>query len=196
MKQRKLFAIREFEFKEEGLFVREKNLTSSYETVVSYEDIAIGNLSRRRKTDNVIVALTAFFGLMSIAFFITKISGGEADWSVIIVTFCFALFGGLITYVNWKREIIIPLYSSGALVIFERIPNKDEVDQFIVDLMRKINSYLTEKYAKIDHDLPSDGQLNNFIYLRERKVIDDDEFQKLKESLLKGKSQSEIGFKK
>ncbi|WP_323756506.1 hypothetical protein [Roseivirga sp.] len=196
MKQRKLFATREFDFKDEGLFVREKNLTSSHETVISYEDIAINNLSRRKKIDTIIIVVTAFFGLMSIIFLIAKISSEKTGWGEIIVMFGLALFSGIISYVNCKREVIIPLYISGGIILFERIPNKNTVDQFILDLKSKINNYLINKYATIDHDLPSEGQLNNLIHLRERKVIDDDKFRQLKESLLKGKSQSEIGFRK
>ncbi len=195
LKQRKLFASREFDFKEDGLFVKEKNLTNSSETVISYEDIAINNLRRRSKTDNLIVVVTVLFGLLFIGSFLSKIFGGEADWSVIIMALIFTLFGSLITFINNKQEVIIPLYSSGGFILFERIPTKGEVDKFIAELMLRINTYLKEKYAKIDHDLPIEGQLNNLIYLRERKVIGDDEFSRLKETLLKRKNQSEIGFR-
>jgi hypothetical protein len=58
--QRKLFTVREFSFKENGLHLKVKNLASSYEVEIPFEEINLKKIIRQKKTDSVIIILPIF----------------------------------------------------------------------------------------------------------------------------------------
>ena len=54
---------------------------------------------------------------------------------------------------------------------------------FLDSLKKHSYKYLKEKYTRIDEDLPFEKQLDNFIYLRDKKVISQKEYIALKKKL-------------
>ena len=73
---------------------------------------------------------------------------------------------------------------SGYLIDFYDFnPSKELITKFLDSLKKHSYKYLKEKYTRIDEDLPFEKQLDNFIYLRDKKVISQKEYIALKKKL-------------
>ena len=99
-----------------------------------------------------------------------------------------------------RKEILIPVvnrnyYLQQFITLFENAPNEATVDQFIEQLATHTKSYLKEKYGKLDKDFPIESQLQNFLWLKDRGVITNIEFEQLKDNALGRSSENKfIGF--
>lgn len=174
-----------------------KNLTNSQELEISYEEINTKKIIRQSRTDYRTLIAAVLFGIVfSINFFvkITEVNS-SLDWSPIIIVLMFALFFAVITYVNTKRQIMIPTFNDFYIEVFDARPSKEATDKFIVDLNARINNYLKLKYATLDKSLPIEPQLSNLVWLKERGTITEVEFEALKTALIGSGSNSPMGFR-
>lgn len=196
LKQRKLLITKEFTFKESGINIKVKNLTSSQEVEIPFEEINLKKIIKQSKTDGLITVVCAFFGVIFLLGIILKISGkDDITWSTILLFLVFTILSGLITYVNYKRLILIPTANNGHFEILDGNPTKEITDRFINNLTLKTNSYLKNKYGQVDKDLPIDPQLTNLMWLKERNILKEEEFIELKNKLLGKRDNNSIGFK-
>ena len=197
LRQRKLFTTKEFTFKETGLHIKVKNLTSSQEVEIPFEEINLKKVIRQKKADIIIMIVGLFFGVIFIVNLILKIFGkSDLTWSVIILLLLFTASSGLIAFVNLKKQILIPTSNNGLLDIFDGRPTKETSDNFIHNLTLKSNIYLKHKYGTIDRDLPVEPQLTNLMWLKERDVLKEAEFEELKNKLLgRHDKNNPIGFR-
>ena len=73
---------------------------------------------------------------------------------------------------------------SGFLIdFFDLNPSKELMDNFLEALKKHSFKYLKDKYTFIDHDVPFEKQLDNFIYLKDKNVITQKEYEVLKKKL-------------
>lgn len=195
--QRKLFTTRKFAFTDGGLRIHVKNLTSSEEVEVPFEEINLQRIIRQTKSDYIIIIVGVFFGLVFIINLVAKLlKESDLTWGAIFLMFLFTFLSGLISYINKKRQILIPTFSNSFIELFDDRPSQDKVESFVNDLTLRINDYLKRKYGTIDLDLPIDNQLTNIVYLKERDIISENEFETLKNQLLgKRETNHPIGFK-
>lgn len=122
-------------------------------------------------------------------------AGGWQGVSIFLLLL--TLFSGLITYVKSKNITLIPTQSNGHLEVFRNRPSSEEHDSFISELSKRVALFLRTKYGKIDFDMPVEPQLVNFAWLKDRDVISQDEFDRLKSSLIgKSNSHNSVGFNK
>ncbi len=198
LSQRKLFLHREFTLNKESLNIKSRDLTSSEEFNIPYEEIDTSKIISRKQTDNIMLIITLIFGL----FFMINILNpenykGEGLLGVAIFLFVATLISGLITYIKSKNSILIPTMNNRYLEIFKGKPNSEQFDKFIKELSNEINSYLLQKYGTIDLDMPTEPQLMNLSWLKERKIITANEFEDLKSRLINnGTGNNPVGFKK
>ena len=66
--------------------------------------------------------------------------------------------------------------------------------EFANQIINSGNSYLLNKYSKIDKDLPIDSQIYNLEFLRNKEIITEEQFENLKNQLLGRENKSSIGF--
>lgn len=197
--QHKLFLKKEITLADDLIKLKSKNLTSSEEVTINLEELDPTRLIYQKKTDNLMLGVTFFFG----AFFIINLvnpanyePNDDGLLGVLIFLFGASVIAGLITFLKSKNVIIIPTINNGYIELFRARPNKMDVDNFITELSAKVNQTLKNKYGKIDLDMPIEPQLMNINWLHERKVISDVEFEKMKSELIKaGKNNNKIGFK-
>jgi hypothetical protein len=199
LKQRRLFTQKELTLHENSIKVKFKNLTSSEETTISLEEIDTRKMVYQKKTDTLMLVVTLFFG----TFFLINIFNPENyapdqddPYGVFIFLFLLSTCSGLITFLKSKNVILIPTMNNGFLEVFRNIPSENDVDDFISKLSENINTSLKDKYGKLDLDMPIEQQLMNISWLKEREVISEPEFEKLKTQLTSSrKNQNKIGFK-
>ena len=179
------------------LNVKSRDLTSSEELNISYEEIDISNIIKQKQTDNILLIITLIFG----TFFIINILNpanyeGKGLFGVAIFLLIITLVSGLLTYTKSKNIFLIPTVKNGFLEIFKSKPNHDKVEEFVNELGKRVNQYLRSKYGAIDTDMPPEPQLANIQWLKEREVITLEEFENLKSKLIKGTKQNNpVGFK-
>ncbi|UAB75609.1 hypothetical protein [Mesoflavibacter sp. SCSIO 43206] len=199
LKQRRLFTQKELTLNKNSIKVKVKNLTSSEETTISLEEIDTRKMVYQKKTDTLMLIVTLFFGI----FFLINIFNPENykpdqddPYGVFIFLFLASLFSGLITFLKSKNVILIPTMNNGYLEVFRSKPSENDVDDFISKLSEKINKSLKDKYGKLDLGMPTEQQLMNISWLKEREVISELEFEQLKTQLTSlRKDQNKIGFK-
>ena len=195
--QRKLFKVNEFTLQEGSLKIKSRDLTSSQELNISYEEIDIKNLIKQKQTDNILLIITIVFGIILIINLLNPANyEDEGFFGVSIFLLAITLISGLLTYAKSKNTYLVPTVKNGYLEIFKTKPNEEKVAAFVDELGKRINHYLLSKYGTIDTDLPSEPQLLNLQWLKEREVLSAEEFENLKSKLIKGaKHENPVGFK-
>jgi hypothetical protein len=199
LKQRRLFLRKDITIVNNSVKIKNNNLTSSEKIVIRLEEIDINKIVYQKKTDNLMLIVTIFFGV----FFLINIfnpenytSEEDDPYGVFMFLFFMSFISGLITFVKSKNVILIPTMNNGYLEIFRTKPNKKVVDDFISELSQKINLSLKNKYGKLDLDMPVEPQLINISWLKEREVISELEFEQMKSELISlRKDQNKIGLK-
>jgi hypothetical protein len=96
------------------------------------------------------------------------------------------------TLLSRRHLLFIHTFNSGLIEIYDK--NNSETQNFLNLLKSEVESFLKSKLAVIDRDLPTEGQLQNLTWLKERKIIDQNEFEQLKGQLLGAKFEFK-GFK-
>ena len=66
--------------------------------------------------------------------------------------------------------------------------------EFSNRIIEASNKFLLNKYGKIDKALPIEGQLSKLEFLRDRDILNEDEFENLKNQLLGRENKGSIGF--
>ena len=182
----------------DSLTIRTSDLTSSETLKIPYEDIDTSNLIERKQTDNILLVITIVFGV----FFLINIlnpDNYEQDGLLGVAIFLFfvALVSAFLTYVKSKNVTLIPTAKNGYIEVLKNKPSQSQFDNFIMELSNRIASFLRTKYANIDLDLPIEPQLLNLAWLKDREVISQEEFEKLKSDLTnKGRGDNPVGFNK
>lgn len=194
--QRKFFSRQEFTLNEDSLNVKLSNLTSAEEINIPYEEIDTSKISSRKEADNLMLLITVFMMIVFIVnLFSPQIEGDESKSGLKTFFFIVTFLCAVITYLKYKSVIFIPTSFNGQLELHTDNPTKDKFESFVKSLSKRIDDYLLVKYGTIDLDLPKEPQLANIAWLKERKIISQEQFVELK-AQLKGKdaTNNPVGF--
>jgi len=195
-KQTRYFNHRTIQFLEEGITFSRGNLVSSNQVTIPYEEIFYEKPAREFKLDKVYMWICIFAGLT-----LVKLVLGYSENSneplyeglLPLVSIFFVVF--LITTLLSRRQMFyIPTYSSGVIDLYDNKPSEIELNEFLIELKFRTNNFLKKKYATIDKDLPTDRQLETITWLRQRNILDETEYESLKQQLVGGKNEVK-GFK-
>jgi hypothetical protein len=185
--QRHLFKRTTFEIRNNFLHFHSKGIANSIEYDILYEEISDKVIYETKMEDfpkvtTVIVVIGLIIGI------------AKKDTEAITFASTLLLLVLWILFATRKRTASIVLYDNRVLIINLKKPNPEEVKRFVDNLQLKIKEFLKSKYGTIDRDLPLDPQLNNYTWLKNRNIIDDAEFNDLKNKLLRLESDNKIGF--
>ena len=100
----------------------------------------------------------------------------------------------LLLFTTRQHLASIRLLNGRSLIFNLKKPNPEIVNEFIALLQKRIKEFLKSKYGTIDRDLPLEPQLNNYTWLKNRNIINEEEFNTLKNKLLKKESDFKVGF--
>ena len=98
------------------------------------------------------------------------------------------------TFILRKKTITIASFDGNVIELYFTNRNKPEITAFANQIIDSSNSFLLNKYSKLDRDLPIDNQLSNLDFLLNREIITEEEFENLKNQLLGRNTKSKIGF--
>ena len=194
--QQKNFVKREFRLSDTKLFYNISKFGNSNEIDIPFENINGEKVSFKR-SNNIILLVSAFIFLMSIALLIGEIKGSDSiEHFAWLFWFLIAVFTlGLYWFTKedfWKIRLIDENY----IYVLKDSKNSSNANEFINVLINSRNQYLKESYAFVDENLSYESQLQNFRWLKSMSVIDKKEFDELYSSLKSTvkPANSNIGF--
>jgi len=174
------------ELLENSIKIKHKTLFDYIEYEVYYENIE-NKKTVIEEVNNGLVAISSVIFIVGLLY----LFGSYYKIALPLMLFSIVL---IITIFNTKQRIIRIKNSSGANIqMFFDKSNENEVRDFADEIISHTNSYLLNKYGKIDKDLPFENQFSNIEYLRNRNVINEEKYQQLKNQLLNKEGRT-IGF--
>lgn len=172
---------RSFEVFGDKLKVVYKTTSETKEWTVEIESVGHNTLIEKQSRVAGIITGMLFlaFGIFMLAAYLADKEKSLALWAVIAIILFYLFLGLLILAFPVKREIHLT-GGMTQLTFFVDSPSKEEVNKFIEYLINTSKKLLLEKYAKIDIDLPEDTMLNQLNWLRNRNLLSEKEYSKLK----------------
>jgi len=183
-KQKRFFNSKRVEFESDGITYYSGNFLNAKEIFIPFDGIIPDAITRETKTSRLFLWITIALGLIfSLTFFeIFRIPFGI----YMVLTFFSGLlfvFFLLLTILSRKYMMYITTLSGYLIDFYDKNPNKEAITEFLETLKTKTFTFLKEKYAVIDIDLPVEKQIENLNFLKERNVITEKEYEALKEKL-------------
>ena len=134
------------------------------------------------------------FLIIAIICITCRLLGEDVDnLSLIAWTICAVICFGI--YILKYESVMQMLLTDGkAIFFFLNKPSDTIFNEFIESLYIKRNEYLKEKYTKIDEDLPLEQQLYRINLLKEEDIINNVEYKKLKELIIRRKKEYFLWF--
>lgn len=185
-KQKRFFNSKRVEFESDGITFYSGNFLNAKEIFIPFDEIIPDAITRETKTSRLFLWMTISFGLIfSLSFLdILRIPFGIYMVLVFFSGLLFVFFL-LLTILSRKYMLYITTLSGYLIDFYDKNPSEDAMEEFLKTLKTKTFSYLKEKYAVIDIDLPIEKQIENLNFLKERNVITEKEYEALKEKLKK-----------
>ncbi len=185
--QNRLLQKTTYSFYEHGISIKSKGLFNSLEYEVPYEELSDRVIYESKISDGYKVGMAGI-----IIFLIVSIINNSGDMIVLgIIT---VIAGLVVLYYTREKTASIILIDKRALIINQKKPNATVVREFISRIQSNRKEYLKAKYGRIDKDLPFETQINSFNWLKNSNVINEEEFETLKNLLLRNSNEKKIGF--
>ena len=184
---RRFFKRQAIQILKSGLKINKKTLFDSIEYEVSFE----------RMNNKLKIKTSVNNGLLVIAFFLIAtgfivLSSGNKIVSIIFFLLAFAII--VTAFLTILKTTTIACYDNDNIELYFTKRTKGEVIGYANQIIASGNSYLLNKYSKIDKALPIESQLNNLDFLRNKEIISEEHFENLKDQLLGRENKSSIGF--
>ncbi|MBC7828233.1 MAG: hypothetical protein H7122_10850 [Chitinophagaceae bacterium] len=184
---RRFLKTQKFDILRTSLKIEKKTPLDSVEYEVSFEHIH-NKKKVQTITNNNFLVLSFFLFVIGLLLQI----GSNVELSITLLLGAVIFLGLALT--TRQKTITIPTYDGDKIELFFNSRNKQEVLDFSNKVIEASNSFLLNKYGKIDKALPLEGQLSNLHYLRDRDTITDEEYENFKNQLLGRENKGSLGF--
>lgn len=192
--QKGIFSSKTISIIKNGVEVRYKSLFKYKEFTLDFE-LFTAKRSIQKEINYGILIFVAVFGIISVITLIKALADPDRGFGGSIFFLILTLAFLLVALSTKKRVIILHTsYTPNDLEIAFKNSNEVEAREFADQITEHTKKYLIGKYARVDRDLPRDGQIENLVALRHREIIDEEEFIRLKNILLDKESERRIGF--
>ncbi|MDO9038642.1 MAG: hypothetical protein Q7U59_09885 [Lutibacter sp.] len=183
-KQKRFFNSKRVEFEGDGITFYSGNFLNAKEIFIPFDEIIPDSITRETKTSRLFLWIAIAFGLIFSLSFLDILKIPFAVYMVLVFFsgLLFIIFL-LLTILSRKYMLYITTLSGYLIDFYDKNPSKEAMDEFLKTLKTKTFTYLKEKYAVIDIDLPIEKQIENLNFLKERNVITETEYEALKEKL-------------
>ena len=186
---RRYFTKQIFEIKKSGLNVEIKSLFDSVEYEISHEQI-----DNKKKVQISINHGLLITGIFFFVFGVLFLLGTNDELTGVFVSI--SLLCAALAFISRKKVVIISLYDGNKIQLYFTKQNRQGVIDFANQIIEASNKYLLTKYGRIDPALPTDPQIQNIQFLRNREIISEEDYESLKNQLLGRNNKSSIGFGK
>jgi hypothetical protein len=192
LEQKKLFVKRKFELTDKGLRYEFKNLTSSLNIEIPYEEIGTKKIYQKLTNNNFLI-LTIFMFFASTAKAYYFVVGEHNDLIFTLIVLAIFIVSALFAYYGYKDYVLIDAVNPPFIEFYAKRPDEDTVEKFIIELQKKTKNFLIKKYAERDNNIAIETQLETISILKNRNIIDETEYVELTNKLTKPKN-NPIGF--
>ncbi len=174
----------EFKLSGNTLHIKTKSMGETKEWSVDVEYIGEERFykTHSRLGPRIVGVLFFMVSIVSIVgFFLEKDwSNGDNIGALILGVFLFGGLGALAFFAPLRNELHL-VGGSAQIMFLLNSPSKEEMEDFIQEIIKRSRTVLLEKYTKIDPDLPEETQINNFYWLKQRGLISEEEYEDLKQ---------------
>jgi len=175
---------REFELIGNKLHVKTKSLGEKNEYSIDIEYLGEEKYYKTYSRVGPRIVGSVFYVIMVIAFIgFFQEENWTASENLGALFFGIILFGGLgsLAFFAPLRNELHLVGGSAQVMFLLNSPSKEEMENFINELIAKSHKILIEKYSKIDSDLPEEVQINNLYWLKQRGLISEEDYEDLKQ---------------
>jgi hypothetical protein len=184
----RFFKKQEIEILRTSLKIERKSLLDYEEFEIPFENIHNKKKVQSKTNDNLVVISFALL-IFALLFFVFS---SETDLSTFLFICGISFLS--IAFISRKKTITIPTYDGNKIEIPFTNKNKPNVLEFANKIIEASNSFLLNKYCKIDKALPLEGQISKLEFLRDREILTDEEYDNLKNQLLGRENRGHLGF--
>lgn len=175
---------REFELKGDKLHVKTKSMGEYNEYTIDVEYIGEERFYKTHSKMGPRIVGIVFYIIMIISVLGILL---EDNWAaseniigLIIGIFLFGGLGSLAFFSELRNELHLVGGSAQVMFLLNK-PSKEEMENFINELITRSRKTLIDKYSKVDPDLPEEIQIRNLYWLKEKGLISEEEYAELKQ---------------
>nr|MBD3620689.1 hypothetical protein [Sunxiuqinia sp.] len=183
LKQKQGARYREFELKDNILHVKTKSLGEKNEYTIDIEFLGDEKFYKTHSRLGPRIIGIVFFAIMLIAIYGFLLEENRSESSNIVGLVLGIIVGGgigLLAFLSPLRNELHLVGGSSQVMFFLNSPSKEEMENFVEEIIHRTRSVLLEKYGKIDPDLPEEIQMNNLYWLKNRGLISEEAYENLK----------------
>jgi hypothetical protein len=187
-RNKRRFSTLEIEFLANGIKLTKKSVFEFLEYEVPFEQISNNKKVQSTISDGMLISaiILTIFGLL-----ILFLSGSEGALLLIGI----GIFLGTLTFLRRIRVITVHTFTGDDIMLYFNRANKDAVSDLADKIIAESISFLLRKYSRIDRALAIDPQIENLQFLRNRGILNEDEYEALKDQLLGRKGSTSIGYR-
>jgi hypothetical protein len=177
-----------------GVEIRKRSFLNYDEYQIDFDQFTTKKIVKR-EINHGILFFVATFALVTLFNFFGAIGNSRKEYGTAIIFFIITLILSIIAYFTKKQVVsLTTAYGPNNLELPFNKENEQEVRNFADQIIEKTKEFFILKYATVDKDLPRESQLENIISLKDRCIISEKEFERLKNILVDKESEKKIGF--
>ncbi|RIH63334.1 hypothetical protein D1164_20320 [Mariniphaga sediminis] len=183
LKQKQGARYREFELQDNILHVKTKSMGEKNEYTIDIEFLGDEKFYKTHSRLGPRIIGIVFFAIMLIAIYGFLLEENRSESSNIVGLVLGIIVGGgigLLAFLSPLRNELHLVGGSSQVMFFLNSPSKEEMENFVEEIIHRTRSVLLEKYGKIDPDLPEEIQMNNLYWLKNRGLISEEAYENLK----------------
>ncbi len=175
---------REFELAENKLHVKTSSLGEKNEYSINIEYLGEEKYYKTYSRVGPRIVGSVFYLIMVITFIgffqERNMAAIENLGALLLGIVLFGGLGSLAFFAPLRNELHL-VGGSAQVMFLLNSPSKVEMEDFINELITRSRRILTDKYSKVDPDLPEEIQINNFYWLVQRGLISQEDYEDLKQ---------------
>lgn len=193
LNQRKLFHFKQFKLYGDRLFYKNKNLVSSFELDIPFEDLT-NQVIYKKTSKPLFWGFSAFFLIV----FITKtyylFVEPNFDFGVYFVVAILFFLCCLAAFLGQQDLMLIKAVNPQFIEIFNKRPDEKSVTDFHIKLRKTTKEYLVKKYV-YEAAFSLEQRKQNLNTLKDKWMIDDFDFKMISAKIDNTPVDNQIGFK-
>jgi hypothetical protein len=180
--QQRNFATKKFILDDQFVNVEDKSWTEEKSYKIRLDKIGNEKYYHKESMKPKIFALIIIGTILlicNIGYIFFNEHNSDNSSTMIVLNLIFGFIGIFFILKKTKDEVLI-IGGEQNIVFFNDQKHSKELNEFIDKLIHSANNYILKKYGRIDADLPEATQMNILRWLRDRELINEEEYENLK----------------
>ena len=194
LKQQHFFVKRNFEITDHSLKITVKQPFKHFEEEFSFEEIAKKTFVNKTPNRYIFIAcVVSLIGLLITS--IEKFNGDKTiSFDDILFYIVFSSTFCCLLWFTYRNTINLMIVDKRYILFYAKSPDSEAVRRFIDMIFSEQKKYLVERYARRLPYVSNEKLMDQLLWLKERYIIDDKEFEIFKNDLLSQSNPLVVGF--